>query len=102
MSKRRYGLIAFGIIGILLLTVGHEFFEKIWKFPKNLFSENLLDSFPLTQIPLMVVALLGTGIYMTFKLGFPQLKRVLHGIRVTRGDYDDVEDEGDLSHGTQR
>ena len=98
MSKRRYGLIVFGIIGILLLTVGHEFFEKIWKFPKNLFSENLLNSFPLTQIPLMVVALLGTGIYMTFKLGFPQLKRVLHGIRVTRGDYDDVEDEGDLSH----
>ena len=98
MSKQRYALIVFGIIGILLLTVGHEFFEKIWQFPKNLFSDNLLNSFPIAQIPLMVIALLGTGIYMTFKLGFPQLKRVIHGIKVTRGDYDDVEDEGDLSH----
>ncbi|HIC82904.1 MAG TPA: alanine:cation symporter family protein [Candidatus Marinimicrobia bacterium] len=46
----------------------------------------------------MVVALLGTGVYMTFKLGFPQLKHILHGMRVTRGDYDNVEDEGDLNH----
>jgi AGCS family alanine or glycine:cation symporter len=46
----------------------------------------------------MVVALLGTGVYMTFKLGFPQLRRVLHGIRVTKGDYDKVDDEGDLNH----
>tara|TARA_B100000427_G_scaffold238711_1_gene201613 strand:- start:1802 stop:3748 length:1947 start_codon:yes stop_codon:yes gene_type:complete len=98
MSKQRYALIVFGIIAVLLLTVGHEFFEKIWQFPKNLFSDNLLNLFPPAQIPLMVIALLGTGIYMTFKLGFPQLKRVIHGIKVTRGDYDDVEDEGDLSH----
>ena len=46
----------------------------------------------------MVISLLGTGMYMTFKLGFPQLTRIMHGIRVTRGDYDSTEDEGDLNH----
>ena len=35
---------------------------------------------------------------MTFKLGFPQLRRIIHGIRVTKGDYDKVDDEGDLNH----
>ena len=60
--------------------------------------KNFLETFPLASVPLMVVALLGTGVYMTFKLGFPQLKHILHGMRVTRGDYDNVEDEGDLNH----
>ena len=46
----------------------------------------------------MVISLLGTGMYMTFKLGFPQLTRIIHGIKVTRGDYDSTEDEGDLNH----
>ncbi len=98
MSKQRYALIVFGIIGFVLLFAGVHFYDSVWSFPGNLLGEDFLKSFPIASIPLMVFALLGTGIYMTFKLGFPQLKHVLHGIRVTRGDYDDVEDEGDLNH----
>jgi len=98
MSKQRYALIVFGIIGFVLLFAGVHFYDSVWSFPGNLLGENFLKSFPIASIPLMVFALLGTGIYMTFKLGFPQLKHILHGIRVTRGDYDDVEDEGDLNH----
>ena len=30
----------------------------------------------------MVISLLGTGMYMTFKLGFPQLTRIMHGIKL--------------------
>jgi AGCS family alanine or glycine:cation symporter len=44
------------------------------------------------------MALVGTGIYTTIKLGFPQLKYLKHGINVTRGIYDNPEDEGDLNH----
>jgi alanine or glycine:cation symporter, AGCS family len=98
MSKIRLSAIIFSIIGIVLVTQGVHFYDSAWAFPGNLFSDDFKASFPLSSIPLMVVALLGTGIYMTFKLGFPQLKRIAHGIRVTKGDYDQVEDEGDLIH----
>ena len=98
MSKIKLSAIIFSIIGIVLTTQGVHFYDSAWSFPGNLFSDSFKTSFPLSSVPFMVVALLGTGIYMTFKLGFPQLRRVLHGIRVTKGDYDHVEDEGDLNH----
>lgn len=108
MSKIKISAIVFSIIGIVLATQGVHFYDAAWSFPGNLIPESaseLLDfswwkkfAIPLAKVPLMVYALLGTGIYMTFKLGFPQLRRILHGIRVTRGDYDEVEDEGDLNH----
>jgi len=98
MSKIRLSAIVFSIIGIVLATQGVHFYDAAWSFPGNLISDSVKENFPLASVPFMVVSLLGTGIYMTFKLGFPQLKRVLHGIRVTRGDYDHVEDEGDLNH----
>ncbi|MEJ2422708.1 MAG: amino acid carrier protein, partial [Acidobacteriota bacterium] len=49
-------------------------------------------------MPIMVVALLGTGIITTFRLSWIQIRRFWHGIRVLKGDYDDPEHEGDLSH----
>lgn len=98
MSKIRLSAIVFSIIGIVLATQGVHFYDAAWAFPGNLISDSIKENFPLASVPFMVFSLLGTGIYMTFKLGFPQLKRILHGIRVTRGDYDQVEDEGDLNH----
>ncbi len=98
MSKIKLSAIIFSIIGIVLATQGVHFYDSAWVFPANLLSDNFKTSFPLSSVPFMVVALLGTGIYMTFKLGFPQLRKVLHGIRVTKGDYDNTEDEGDLNH----
>ena len=85
MSKIRLSAIVFSIIGIVLVTQGVHFYDSAWSFPGNLFSDSFKTSFPLSSVPFMVVALLGTGVYMTFKLGFPQLRRVLHGIRVTKG-----------------
>ncbi|OUV42771.1 alanine:cation symporter family protein [bacterium] len=46
----------------------------------------------------MVVALLGTGIFTTINLGFPQIKYLKHGIKVTRGDFDNPNEAGDLNH----
>ena len=46
----------------------------------------------------MVLALVGTGVFTTIKLGFPQLRYLKHGIAVTAGKYDDPSDEGDLNH----
>ena len=50
------------------------------------------------EIPYLVIALLGTGIFLTLRLGFIQLRRLGHGIAVTSGKYDDPNETGDVPH----
>lgn len=49
-------------------------------------------------IPFIVIALLGTGVFLTLRLGFIQFRRLGHGFAVTSGKYDDPEEPGDVSH----
>jgi alanine or glycine:cation symporter, AGCS family len=49
-------------------------------------------------IPLVVVALLGTGFFLTVRLGFIQLRRFGHGVAVTTGRYDNPAVKGDVPH----
>jgi len=49
-------------------------------------------------MPLLVVLLVGTGLITTFRLGWIQVRYFRHGLKVLRGEYDDPEHEGDLSH----
>ena len=86
MNRKQSGIIFFSIIVFLLYAFGVSFFESVWSFPT------------IRKIPLMVIALVGTGLYVTFKLGFPQIKYLRHGINVTSGKYDNPNDKGDLSH----
>ncbi|NIT52305.1 MAG: alanine:cation symporter family protein, partial [candidate division Zixibacteria bacterium] len=46
----------------------------------------------------MVIILLGTGIFITFRLGWIQLFKVGHALNVLRGKFDDPDDEGDINH----
>ncbi|HMB89336.1 MAG TPA: sodium:alanine symporter family protein [Rhodothermales bacterium] len=46
----------------------------------------------------LVIGLLGTGIYLTIRLGLVQFRRLGHGIAVTSGKYDDPDEPGDVSH----
>jgi alanine or glycine:cation symporter, AGCS family len=50
------------------------------------------------RIPLVVILLLGTGFYLTVRLGFIQLRRLGHGFAVTSGKYDDPDEPGDVAH----
>ena len=62
---------------ICIWTISHiwvDLFESVWSFP--IFS----------PVPLMIIALLGTGIYTTINLNFPQIRYLKHGIKVTKGD----------------
>jgi len=86
MSKKTGAIVFFGLIIILLSLFGVSFFEAIWSFPR------------FSLVPLMVVALLGTGVFTTINLGFPQIKYLKHGLKVTRGDYDNPDEAGDLNH----
>lgn len=45
-----------------------------------------------------VFLLLGTGLFFTFYLKFPQLRYFRHAIRVVKGKYDNKTDKGDTSH----
>jgi len=49
-------------------------------------------------MPLMVVMLLGTGIFVTLRLRWIQLFKLKHAWNVIRGKYDDPLDEGDINH----
>ena len=49
-------------------------------------------------IPFLVLLLLGTGIFISIKLAFVQLRWFKHGIDVIRGKYDDPEHDGDIDH----
>jgi AGCS family alanine or glycine:cation symporter len=49
-------------------------------------------------VPLVVIALLGTGVFLTLRLRFIQLRRLGHGFAVTSGVYDDPNEPGDVSH----
>ncbi len=48
--------------------------------------------------PWFVVLLLGTGIFFTLYLKFPQFRYFKHAVRVVRGKFDKAEDVGDASH----
>ena len=48
--------------------------------------------------PILVVGLIGTGLFLTLRLGFVQFRRFGHGLAVTTGRYDDPDEPGDVSH----
>ncbi|MBD3616179.1 MAG: sodium:alanine symporter family protein [Gracilimonas sp.] len=58
---------------------------------------NLVWSTP-EQFPLMVVVLLGFGIFITLRLGFVQVRRFAHGVKSVMGIYDNPDDTGDVNH----
>ena len=49
-------------------------------------------------VPFLVIALLGTGIFLTLRLGFVQFRHLGHGIAVTTGRYDNPNETGDVPH----
>ena len=50
------------------------------------------------DIPIVVLLLLGAGLYLTLRLGFVQFRRLAHGMAVTTGKYDDPNEPGDIPH----
>ncbi len=61
------------------------------------FARDTIWGFP-AAMPILVVVLLGTGIFYTLRLSFIQLRQFRHAFKVIRGVYDDPDDEGDISH----
>ncbi|MDY7094329.1 MAG: sodium:alanine symporter family protein [Acidobacteriota bacterium] len=51
-----------------------------------------------SQAPLLAIVLLLTGLFITLRLAFVQVRGFRHAIDITRGKYDDPNDDGDLKH----
>lgn len=51
-----------------------------------------------TQVPIIVMLLVGCGLFFTFYLGFINLRGFGHAIRIVKGDYSDPKDPGEVSH----
>ncbi len=58
---------------------------------------NLLDSF-LGSAMYFPYVLLGTGVFFTIYLKFPQLRYFRHALRIVRGKYDKPDSPGDATH----
>lgn len=57
----------------------------------------LIDSY-IGGSPWFVFILLGTGLFFTIYLKFPQIRFFKHALRIVRGKYDKPTDQGDASH----
>ena len=72
--------------GYLVEKIAFAFFYPIWT------SENG------SEIPLVVAWLVLGAIVFTFRMGFINIRGFRHAIDVTRGKYDDPNEEGEVSH----
>jgi len=63
-------------------------------------SELIFYAVPLagTQVPIVVALLVGCGLFFTFYLGFINLRGFGHAVKIVKGDYDDPNDPGEVSH----
>lgn len=48
--------------------------------------------------PITLAVLLGTGIYLSFRLGFVQLRGLRHSVELVQGKYSSARDVGEVSH----
>ncbi len=51
-----------------------------------------------TSVPFVVVWLLSGAVFFTLRMGFINLRGFWHAIKITKGDYDDPEDKGEVTH----
>lgn len=47
---------------------------------------------------ILIVPLVGTGIYLTLRMRFIQIRKLKHSWEIIRGVYDDPRDAGDITH----
>ncbi|MCH8548853.1 MAG: sodium:alanine symporter family protein [Balneolaceae bacterium] len=62
----------------------------VWSFPETVFGYN--------SLPLLVIVILGFGIFITARLGFIQIFQFKEAFKVLTGKYDDPKDKGDINH----
>ncbi len=62
------------------------------------FSETLNAISGFVWGPVMIILLVGTGLYLTIRLGFIQIRFFGHALKCVSGKYDDPAESGDITH----
>ncbi len=62
----------------------------VWNFPETIFGQD--------SLPLLVMVILGFGIFITIRLGLIQIFQFKEAFKVLSGKYDDPDDKGDINH----
>ncbi len=47
---------------------------------------------------ILIIPLIGTGVFLTLKMRFIQMRKLKHSWEIIRGVYDDPQDAGDITH----
>lgn len=96
--------LAFMLFGVLAsgsayASIDQAINEGFKPYAKAL-SEIIFYSVPAagTQVPIIVMLLVGCGLFFTFYLGFINLRGFGHAIRIVKGDFSDPKDPGEVSH----
>ena len=51
-----------------------------------------------TDVPIIVAMLVGCGLFYTLYLGFINLRGFRHAVKIVKGDYEDPNDPGEVTH----
>ena len=77
-------------VGYLVSALSFVFFADVM-FWDNGSANNI-------QLPLVVLWLVMGSVFLTFRMGFINIRAFKHAINVVRGKYSDPSDEGEVSH----
>ncbi|MCK4441760.1 MAG: amino acid carrier protein, partial [Sulfurovaceae bacterium] len=76
----------------------NEIFQSINHFFENiLFFDIFFGTIKGTSFPFVVAWLIAGGVYLTFKMGFVNLKMLPHSLAIVRGKYYTAQDKGIIS-----
>jgi AGCS family alanine or glycine:cation symporter len=76
----------------------NEIFQSINHFFENiLFFDIFFGTIEGTRFPFVVAWLIAGGVYLTFKMGFVNLKMLPHSLAIVRGKYHTAQDKGIIS-----
>ncbi len=72
--------------------------NEVFGMLNGTYAKFLFWPIPIIQLPLVLFVMVTGGIFFTFRYGFINVRLFRHAIDVLKGDYDNPEDEGEISH----
>jgi len=89
-----------GVFGqYLVQPLATLLFFDFWTGPRSDSSGNVIsEGWVGTSVPFVVVWLLLGAAYFTVRMGFINVRGFWHAIRLTKGDYDNPNEPGEVSH----
>lgn len=78
--------------------VDERFGGVVWILEKVIFFDFFSEYYLPVKIPFVVVWLFGGAVFLTLRMRFINFRAFRHAVRLTKGEYDDASEPGDVSH----